>query len=114
MRAISFLAAIFLSSIAFAESTIYEFYRPTDNGKALINPDMGWCAYFYSCRTGNYGYFLEPDLPFWRGKLANCADRQLSIHSPYNKRGRGLGHTVGTDVSVDINSPHCARGGLDF
>ena len=60
MRAISFLAAIFLSSIAFAESTIYEFYRPTDNGKALINPDMGWCAYFYSCRTGNYGYFLEP------------------------------------------------------
>ena len=60
MRVIYFLVAIFLSSIAFAESTIYEFYRPTDNGKALINPDMGWCAYFYSCRTGNYGYFLEP------------------------------------------------------
>ena len=57
MRVIYFLAAIFLSSIAFAESTIYEFYRPTDNGKALINPDMGWCAYFYSCRTATTDIF---------------------------------------------------------
>ena len=33
---------------------------PQDNGKALINPNMGWVHHYYSGRTGNYGYYLEP------------------------------------------------------
>jgi hypothetical protein len=31
-----------------------------DTGEALINPGMGWVAHYYSGRTGNYGYYLEP------------------------------------------------------
>jgi len=31
-----------------------------DNKKALINPGMGWVHHYYSGRTGNYGYYLEP------------------------------------------------------
>ncbi len=31
-----------------------------DTGEALINPGMGWVTHYYSGRTGNYGYWLEP------------------------------------------------------
>ncbi len=34
--------------------------HPGDTGKALINPGMGWVFHYYSGRTGNYGYHLEP------------------------------------------------------
>jgi hypothetical protein len=42
--------------------------RPADHGRALVNPGMGWTAYFYSDFTSNYGSRLEPsdtleDLP---------------------------------------------------
>lgn len=33
---------------------------PTDNGKALINPDMGWTMHYYSNIITNYGSKLEP------------------------------------------------------
>ena len=33
---------------------------PIDNGKALINPGMGWTMHFYSCSITNYGSKLEP------------------------------------------------------
>ncbi|MGI6574193.1 MAG: DUF4832 domain-containing protein [Fermentimonas sp.] len=36
--------------------TIY----PEDTGRALINSGMGWVFHYYSGRTGNYGYYLEP------------------------------------------------------
>ena len=32
---------------------------PVDNGKALINPDMGWTMHFYSNLLSNYGSKLE-------------------------------------------------------
>lgn len=32
----------------------------SDNGKALINPDMGWTMHFYSNIVKNYGSRLEP------------------------------------------------------
>ncbi len=53
-------AVLLFCATALAGSDAYEIFRPKDNRKALINPDMGWCAYFYSGRTGNYGYYLEP------------------------------------------------------
>ena len=31
-----------------------------DNGKALVNPDMGWTMHFYSNVLANYGSKLEP------------------------------------------------------
>jgi hypothetical protein len=34
--------------------------RPQDTGEALVNPDMGWVAYFYSNIPDNYGSKLEP------------------------------------------------------
>ncbi len=34
--------------------------RPADNGKALVNPDMGWTMHFYSNVIANYGSKLEP------------------------------------------------------
>lgn len=34
--------------------------HPQDNGRALVNPDMGWSFYFYSNFTENYGSKLEP------------------------------------------------------
>ncbi|WP_072999672.1 DUF4832 domain-containing protein [Mariniphaga anaerophila] len=40
-------------------SDIYEFF-PEDNGKALVNPDMGWTMHFYSNLLSNYGSKLAP------------------------------------------------------
>ncbi len=34
--------------------------RPADNGKALVNPAMGWTMHFYSNILSNYGSKLEP------------------------------------------------------
>jgi hypothetical protein len=34
--------------------------KPVDNGKALVNPDMGWMLYFYSNVITNYGSKLAP------------------------------------------------------
>jgi hypothetical protein len=34
--------------------------RPTDHGRALVNPGMGYVAYFYSDFTENYGSKLAP------------------------------------------------------
>jgi len=37
-----------------------ETVNPTDHGRALINPDMGWTLHFYSNGLRNYGSRLEP------------------------------------------------------
>jgi len=34
--------------------------RPQDDGRALLNPGMGWTMHFYSNIPGNYGSKLEP------------------------------------------------------
>jgi hypothetical protein len=34
--------------------------KPADDGRALVNPDMGWVLYFYSDFTANYGSKLDP------------------------------------------------------
>ena len=35
-------------------------FNPRDNGKALVNPSMGWTMHFYSNNVRNYGSQLEP------------------------------------------------------
>lgn len=34
--------------------------EPTDHGRALINPQMGWTMHFYSNIITNYGSKLKP------------------------------------------------------
>jgi hypothetical protein len=43
-------------------SDIFDYISvsPRDTGEALINPGMGWAFHYYSGRTGNYGYYLDP------------------------------------------------------
>ena len=41
-------------------ATNYFALKPTDNGKALVNPDMGWTMHYYSNVLSNYGSKLEP------------------------------------------------------
>jgi len=57
------LAAIFLmlllGTVAFAQET--ETFTPTDNGKALVNPNMGWMLYYYSNVLDNYGSKLSAE-----------------------------------------------------
>ncbi len=56
------LSALFVASCATnskSESNLNELTF-SDNGKALVNPNMGWVHHYYSGRTGNYGYYLEP------------------------------------------------------
>jgi hypothetical protein len=38
----------------------YVTVHPTDDGRPLVNPGMGWMVYFYSDYTSNYGSKLAP------------------------------------------------------
>ncbi len=38
----------------------YVTVQPVDDGRALVNPGMGWVLYFYSDYTSNYGSKLGP------------------------------------------------------
>ena len=51
--------SIFPSQHAFPEGSFIKL-NPLDNGKALVNPDMGWTMHFYSNIIDNYGSKLEP------------------------------------------------------
>ena len=50
----------FVSIVMGAESETAVVIEPSDNGKALFNPDMGWTMHFYSNVVRNYGCWLEP------------------------------------------------------
>lgn len=59
MSRISFALAILLCiSPAFGQTRVTT--RPADNGRALVNPMMGWKLNFYSNMLQNYGSKLEP------------------------------------------------------
>ncbi len=51
-------AGILICIMAFGEATTV--VTPTDNGKPLVNPQMGWKLNFYSNILANYGSKLEP------------------------------------------------------
>lgn len=57
-----------------------------DNGKALVNPDMGWTMHFYSNVLANYGSKLEPSdvIEYFPGvsivnilSMSNCVFRMI-------------------------------------
>lgn len=49
---------LLFSTIVWAQQTSF---TPTDNGKALVNPGMGWQLYFYSNVLDHYGSKLDPE-----------------------------------------------------
>jgi len=56
------IIAIFLllaANLAFAQD--FNKANPVDNGKALVNPNMGWMLYYYSNVLDNYGSKLDPE-----------------------------------------------------
>ena len=52
-----FVLSAAVMSLFGADRTVVE---PVDDGRALINPNMGWTMHFYSNETAHYGCRLEP------------------------------------------------------
>ena len=53
--------ALMLGTAAANAQPATETFAPTDNGKALVNPGMGWMLYYYSNILDNYGSKLAPE-----------------------------------------------------
>lgn len=51
-----FLATVTIVGLSLHAATV----RPSDDGRALVNPGMGWTMHFYSNIPWNYGALLEP------------------------------------------------------
>ena len=55
------LAALAVLTLAAApEPPARQTFRPVDDGRALVNPYMGWTCHFYSNVPTNYGSHLAP------------------------------------------------------
>ena len=62
--------------------------RPTDDGRALINPGMGWTMHFYSNNPQNYGSKLEPsDSVAW---FPGCSTVYLRVPWAYVEPEEGV------------------------
>lgn len=57
---ILFLFIIASSLSCIAKETSRYTVQPQDNGEVLINPGMGWMAYFYSNYVRHFGSFMQP------------------------------------------------------
>ena len=53
--------ALMLGTAAANAQPATETFAPADNGKALVNPGMGWMLYYYSNVLDNYGSKLAPE-----------------------------------------------------
>jgi hypothetical protein len=53
------VAALALASASHVDEPARVVVRPADDGRALVNPDMGWTLHFYSNIIANYGSKLE-------------------------------------------------------
>jgi len=62
--------------------------RPADNGRALVNPGMGWTMHYYSNVPQNYGSRLEPsDALAW---FPGCSTVYLRIPWAYVEPEEGV------------------------
>ncbi len=64
-RSYVFLGSVLVSELLIVASVTAQegtniVVEPRDNGRALVNPDMGWTMHFYSNIITNYGSKLEP------------------------------------------------------
>lgn len=60
LKSVLVLSLLLLTGVACSEEANQHEVSFSDNQKALINPDMGWVAYFYSNEIKNYGSKLAP------------------------------------------------------
>mgnify|MGYP006336160487 FL=1 len=57
-----FSILVFISLLGYGTATAQiQQFSPVDNGKALVNPFMGWQLYYYSNVLDNYGSQLDPE-----------------------------------------------------
>jgi len=72
--------------VGWAQETVT--VRPSDDGRALINPDMGWTMHFYSNIPVNYGSRLEPaDSLAW---FPGCSTVYLRVPWSYVEPEEGV------------------------
>ncbi|HNX34704.1 MAG TPA: DUF4832 domain-containing protein [Kiritimatiellia bacterium] len=84
-RVITF-AVWFGAAVACAQETVT--VRPENDGRALINPGMGWTMHFYSNIPQNYGSKLEPfDALAW---FPGCSTVYLRIPWSYVEPEEGV------------------------
>ncbi len=80
--------------------------HPTDDGRALVNPDMGWTMHYYSNIPQNYGSLLEPgdDCAWFPG----CSTVYLRIPWAYLEPEEGVYNWAALDTPAQR---WIARGG---
>ena len=87
-RKLSVICSIWLGAAlaACAQETVT--FRPENDGRALINPGMGWTMHFYSNIPQNYGSKLEPsDALAW---FPGCSTVYLRIPWAYVEPEEGV------------------------
>lgn len=85
------IALVMISPVEVFSDEDYMTIEPSDNGKALINPRMGWTLRFYSNITTNYGSRLAPSdtLDDFPGLDLQCACDSFGCLLKMNGKGRG-------------------------
>ena len=80
--------------------------HPADDGRALVNPDMGWTMHYYSNIPQNYGSLLEPgdDCALFPG----CSTVYLRIPWAYLEPEEGVYNWAALDTPAQR---WIARGG---
>ena len=70
--------------------------RPTDDGRALVNPGMGWTMHYYSNVPSNYGSTIEPgDAMEW---FPGCSACYLRIPWAYLEPEEGVYNWAALDT----------------
>ncbi|MBQ7189469.1 MAG: DUF4832 domain-containing protein [Kiritimatiellae bacterium] len=70
--------------------------HPSDDGRALINPDMGWTMHYYSNVPHNYGSFLKPaDTAAW---FPGCSVVYLRLPWAYLEPEEGVFNWTALDT----------------
>ena len=86
------LAALAAVALAAHGATV----RPTDDGRALVNPGMGWTMHYYSNVPLNYGSSIEPgDAMAW---FPGCSVCYLRIPWAYLEPEEGMFNWAALDT----------------
>ena len=80
--------AIMIAACAAAATGLAATVRPQDDGRALVNPGMGWTMHYYSNVPRNYGSTIEPgDAMEW---FPGCSVCYLRIPWAYLEPEEGV------------------------
>src|SRR5574344_761635 len=82
--------------------------RPADNGRALVNPGMGWTMHYYSNVPRNYGATLPPgDTAAW---FPGCSTVYLRIPWAYVEPQEGAFNWAAVDTPAQRWSERGGQG----